>query len=328
MDNASEDDSVAKLREISDERLKVYINKEDIGPFRNWYKALSKGMGRYVMLLNDGDDIVVENLPLYLKFLRNSEYDIIKNAYKNREHISGTVSVAHMQYYGKIFSHTSYLTYKRETFSKLKPMECSFDTTFCAYPYFIWETQILKAYPIYEKKSYINGKIEIVKLLEKRVPSRTRVYMDKQVPSSYTFDNAVYMFDKQAGLLRKLYPDDKLFCKMYCNLYRGDLMLGTFRFYEHMNNPKMKQRYMPEMEEKDINYLELNNVFLTHASQMIQFESNYTKRLLEIKLYIITCRNRILFKLNHVYKRKFWNPPYFIGCIINRGLTYVVNIIT
>lgn len=327
VDNASEDNSVNKLKRILDKRLKIVVNEENIGPFRNFYKALATGEGRYIMLLHEGDDIVVENLPVYLEFLRNSEYDIIKNAYKNMEHVSGAVSGAKMQYYGKIFSHHGQIVYKRDSFLKIEPMECSFDSSFCAYPYFVWETQMLAMYPIYSKRSYINGEIEIIRILEKRIPSRTRSYVNKKAPSSYTFENAVYMFDKQIGLLRKLYVEDRYFSRLCCNLYRGDLFCGTNWFYEHMKNPEMKQRYMPEIEEPEIDYLKLNNNFLNHAIQMIKLDAVQMRWVLYAKLYIITCRNRLWFKLNHVYKRSFGNPQYFVGCVINKGLTCIVNVI-
>ena len=133
---------------------------------------------------------------------------------------------------------------------------------------------------------------------------------------------------KQIGLLRKLYEEDKYFSRLCCNLYRGDLFCGTNWFYEHMKNPKMKQRYMPEVEEADIDYLKLNNIFLEHAKRAIKLSSAHMNWIVSAKLYIITCRNRLWFKLNHIYKRNFRNLQYLLGCVINKGLTYIVNIIT
>lgn len=328
-DNASEDDTVKRIKEIDDNRLKIYVNEKNVGPFHNWYNVLKKGNGRYVMLLQDNDELVVKNLPLFLQFLKTSEYDIIKNAYFNREHISGEVTVAKMQYYGKILSHASFLVYKREAFQDFIPLEKSFDYTFCAYPYFIWDTQILKKYPVNAKKCYINGKIEIVRIKEKKSKSRTRAFLDSSVPPSYTFDNAVYMFNKNIDFLKSLYMDDKDFSVMSCNLYRGDLMLGTLWFYEHMVDDELRKRYQVRAANaNEIDYLELNHVFLEYAKKRIEIQSHLKKIQSDWKLAVITKRNTLLFKLEHVYKRDFRNRNYFLGCIKNRFLTYLVNIIT
>lgn len=324
-DNASQDNSIARLKEIEDKRLRIFVNDKNIGPFRNWHAALSKGNGRYVMLLQDNDMLVVENLHDYLCFLRKVDYDIIKNAYNNREHISKSITAAQSQYFGKIFSHASYQAYKGDVIRKLKPLECSFDYNFCTYPYFIWDMQILQKHSVSRKRVYVNGNIEIVKLLEKDASSRTRPYVSN-VPPSYTFENAVYMFDRYTEVLKKLYAEEKDFLKMYLYLYMGDLFVGTIWFYEHMNDPRAKMRYHMEINE-DIDYLGLNYIFLKHAKDKLNMVDNLKRKVVYFKLNVITFKNRLLFKVEHVYERKFTNIQYFFGCLMNGILRVILNVI-
>lgn len=328
-DNASDDGSIEALREIKDDRLKIYVNESNCGPFRNWYKALQRGNGRYLMLLYDNDHLIVENLPAYLDLLRGTDYDVIRNAYANRERIAGPVTCAHWLFYAYIFSHASMVAYRKKAFDSFKPLEKSFEVEFCSYPYYIWDIQILCQKPIHMKACYINGDIEIMRIgkLTDKKPSRTIVVLEgKNIPAPFTFDNAVYYFDKYTDYLRTVYTNDKDVNYWYCNLYRGLLFMGTLFFYEHMNNPQSRERYGVYVKnEEDIDYIQLNDVFYAHAKELAK---TWCKaRSLNLRLYLITCQNRLLFKLNHVYERNFKNPRYFCGCVINRFLSKLICII-
>lgn len=323
-DNASDDYSIKELRKVKDRRLKIYVNDNNVGPFRNWYLALIRGSGRYVMLLQDNDELNIEKLSEYISFLSDTNYEIIRNAYNNMERISGAITRAQSQCYGNLYSHVSFLTYRGDVIKKIVPLECSFDYSFCAYPHFIWDMQIMQNYDPKDKKIYINGVIEIVKLSEKGTNSRTRKYVSV-APTSYTFENAVYMFDNSVCIMSELYKNKPDYLRMYIYLYKGYLFQGTFWYYGYMNNPHLKMRYGLMEEENDINYIDLNKVFLQHALEMIETEEK--KRMITIKLIIITIHNELLFKLNYMYERKFTNIKYLVGCILNRVLKFIIKII-
>lgn len=323
-DNASEDGSIECLKKLEDDRLAIYVNEENIGPGPNWYRALMRGRGRYVMLLQDNDELVVENLPWYLDWLSRINYDIIKNVYANREHFSGEVTCSQMMYYGKVFSHGSYVAYRREAIQSIKPMKCSIDNAHPGYPYFIWDMQILEQYSVNAKKCFINGEIKIVNLKKKNLYSRTRKY-SKYPP--YTYDAAVKQFDLCAHILRELYKDDKDYSKMYCNLFRGDLMYATFFSYENLNSLESRIRYKIDVNPEDIDFVALNGTFLKHAIQELEINFGISKLIVNIKLHILTAKNRILFKLDHGYERSFKNSKYFFGCIENKILGWIINII-
>lgn len=324
-DNASEDGSIERLREIVDSRLSIYVNEENMGPFVNWYRALTRGNGRYVMLLQDNDNLVIENLPQYLDWLSGIDYDIIKNAYANREHFSGEVRCSQMLYYGKLFSHGSFVTYKRDAIQSIQPLKSSLNSYGeGGYPWFVWDMQILRKYSVNAHKCYINGEIRIVNLGKKNSPSRTRKYT-KIMP--YTYDAIAVQFDSNADILRTLYENDVDYSKMYCGLFRGDLMKTTFTCYENLHSEECRKRYQIDIDAESIDYIALNDTFLKHALETCKLDSKIRKLILNAKLHVITAKNRILFKLEHGYERSFKNPKFFFGCIENKILEWIVNII-
>ncbi len=68
-DNASEDDTLAQLRTISDARLKIFVNDRNYGPIPNFNLALAYGSGDYVLLHSDEDIILTETLEDFTAFL-------------------------------------------------------------------------------------------------------------------------------------------------------------------------------------------------------------------------------------------------------------------
>lgn len=56
-DDKSLDTSVMKLKGIRDDRLKIYVNEENVGSLLNIHDALSKGQGKYLFYINDRDNV-------------------------------------------------------------------------------------------------------------------------------------------------------------------------------------------------------------------------------------------------------------------------------
>ena len=74
-DNASPDDTIARLSAISDTRLRVCRNQTNIGPGGNYIVALEAGAGCFSLLLSDEDRIHVDRLDEALQFLRDVDPD-------------------------------------------------------------------------------------------------------------------------------------------------------------------------------------------------------------------------------------------------------------
>ena len=113
-DNHSGDDSINQLKMISDNRLKVFVNEKNEGPFRNCFLALSRGTGKYLMLLQDNDELVIENLGKYIDFLYNTNAIAIKNGIFSLRNKQGFVCGAEFLYYSNILNHFSMSVYLRD----------------------------------------------------------------------------------------------------------------------------------------------------------------------------------------------------------------------
>lgn len=70
VDNASTDDTVERLNKISDSRLHVIVNKENIGGATNIAKAIFEGKGRFCLYSNDRDIVYPEKLDGFIEFLK------------------------------------------------------------------------------------------------------------------------------------------------------------------------------------------------------------------------------------------------------------------
>lgn len=56
-DDHSQDDSIERIRQIQDPRLKIFVNDNNIGSLPNICEALDKGEGEYLFYVNDRDNV-------------------------------------------------------------------------------------------------------------------------------------------------------------------------------------------------------------------------------------------------------------------------------
>ena len=69
--NASPDNTLDVLGQLSDNRLKVYSNIENCGALFNMLRALSLGTGKYVIYCTDQDYFLADQLSEFLELLRS-----------------------------------------------------------------------------------------------------------------------------------------------------------------------------------------------------------------------------------------------------------------
>lgn len=73
-DNASTDDTIECLKEISDSRLRIIEKRENTGAACNFIDAIFNAQGEYVLYTNDRDNIIGEGLYPLIKMLRENDY--------------------------------------------------------------------------------------------------------------------------------------------------------------------------------------------------------------------------------------------------------------
>lgn len=71
-DNASDDNTIALLRSISDKRLKIFKNDFNMVTI-NWPLAISRATGRWAALMSDEDIVQLNNIPYFINMLNDAE---------------------------------------------------------------------------------------------------------------------------------------------------------------------------------------------------------------------------------------------------------------
>ncbi len=83
IDDNSSDNTVLIIKEISDKRITLYINKQNLGFQGNWNKVLKKANGIYIKLLPD-DDLLHKNALLeQIKILEKFENVVLVGSKRN-----------------------------------------------------------------------------------------------------------------------------------------------------------------------------------------------------------------------------------------------------
>jgi glycosyltransferase involved in cell wall biosynthesis len=73
-DNCSTDDTIARLSEIDDSRLKLVKNSNNIGAIPNYIKAISQGNGAFVIFCTDKDSVVTSGISKIVKYFDQNNF--------------------------------------------------------------------------------------------------------------------------------------------------------------------------------------------------------------------------------------------------------------
>lgn len=132
-DDRSLDDSVKKLKEIEDSRLKIFVNDENTGSSLNIHDSLDRGNGKYLFYINDRDNIDNFKIEKLIKILKELEKERVAFAkccdtYGNTEqyHIFNAGKESLNQFACRIDHPTGYI-FKRDIWKKIKNKRVLFE---------------------------------------------------------------------------------------------------------------------------------------------------------------------------------------------------------
>lgn len=74
-DDHSLDDSIERIRQIQDSRLKIFVNKYNLGSLPNICEALDKGEGEYLFYINDRDNVDSFKIKALVEILEHLKSD-------------------------------------------------------------------------------------------------------------------------------------------------------------------------------------------------------------------------------------------------------------
>ena len=127
VDDKSTDDTVQRIKKFDDDRIKLFINKRNMGSAYSRNFAISQAQGEYIAFL-DGDDCwLPKKLEEQIAFMESNKYLF---SYTNYEEINELGEKPHIRISGpKVISHKKFLRnnyvrcltvmYKREVFPDL-----------------------------------------------------------------------------------------------------------------------------------------------------------------------------------------------------------------
>lgn len=150
-DNCSTDGTQEALRKIADERLKINVNKENIGSIPNWIKSLSENDSDYLLFTLDKDLVDIKQLQQFINYLEKEkpyfgyvDLDISKEVGVDT-FLPGYDNILKMAYLDK---HPSGYFYRRELFEKAIKRDSflKIDPRF-DFPFEIINAELALAYP-------------------------------------------------------------------------------------------------------------------------------------------------------------------------------------
>lgn len=126
-DNASTDDTVERLLSIEDSRLKVVVNPTNLGPEKNWGKALENGDGRFLYFIIGRDvinpkrigiliDLLEQADALGVKLLRDGPCGRLADETESFQVFTGVEAIKRFMR----IEHPSGLIYHREAYKRIK----------------------------------------------------------------------------------------------------------------------------------------------------------------------------------------------------------------
>lgn len=321
-DNCSEDGSLEKIKEISDYRLRIFQNENPIPPNQNWYTALKKGNGKYLMLLRDNDRIYTDNLLSFLSLLEKSNYIAIKNGKDWIRPYDGEISIAEYFYYAFKFSHISFFVYLKEKFDSV-----SFKNDCTGYPQILWEIQMLSNYSPECRYCYINSQIPIVYAPEINEKSRTRGWYDAEIkkgrPVNYTYKDALYLEEVYLKRLMEIYDKKEEILKIDYFFYCAGIVRATCWYYDHMHD-KTHRYGVPYVNYSKKKWIGMSKEY--YRDKLIQLEIIGEIPLkYQFVMRLVATYNKILFEISYYIKRKFYNPIYILSLINIRILRMVIR---
>lgn len=124
-DNCSTDDTVKKLREIHDNRLRIFSNESNLGFEKNVFKSFEYSSGEFCFYLNDREIVFIEKIDNLKKLLYEKKYSLILTSVKKIDKNSPKKlfkDVVKSVYYRKNLIH-SYIFYNKEFYSKIETIK-------------------------------------------------------------------------------------------------------------------------------------------------------------------------------------------------------------
>lgn len=209
--------------EMKDSRYVYHGVNEELRPQINWYNAVAHANGKYVLLVSDEDDVIIETINHYLKLLQNNAdlSQVRAKTSSQYKHIKTSYGKKGLEAFEKVFLAQNYLSgliVNREKFleADILSLEKYWDNAFYrTYPHEWWCAYLSKmgdcmtdsVLLIEEKEPVLRKEIQMYEQMGK---IKKNHWMDTSVglPGYATFDGRFEQFFGQVDFLKLFTSDD------------------------------------------------------------------------------------------------------------------------
>lgn len=298
-DDHSDKETVTKLKELTDHKVKLIQNDRNIGPCPNWFETINCGNGQYILHLLDRDDIDVSYLTIILDIL---EKNSVGAGYFGKSAISPVKELERQRNFAickkgreaflamGVPIHPTGFFVKKEVWKQGN------------YKKFFYESDKYGIYPhayvlgiIASKRDVLFSPISFYQYMYRQNNKRSRFY-DKKINKDYWWlPDSVMSTDNRLILYLSQYADDAYKEEFICQRFRHALYRTTLLYKKVVGNQLEMERYGLPVKiisswELIINSLKyrlvfahvLNKLEMRHKSIVNQIDQIWIENLKEI----------------------------------------------
>lgn len=269
VDNASTDDTVSQLETIKDDRLRIIVNKENIGGARNFVASVFGGEGLFCFYTNDRDIVYPEKIDSFIEYLKlhksigggHCVRELLSENKGDNPEYSGKIALLSLNYRG---AHPTGFFFRRSLLDGISQESIDKYVVIEPYLYFPWEgflCQIIcKGYTVVQYNDVIwhstghtsHAKYESSYLKLGDLSNRF-FYPKNRLGVTIEETKDTLSLAKENGI--ELSLDERY--RMYAHLFRPQYAFAVYRYKVIYETPSLAYHY--KVPCRKVSKEELNN---------------------------------------------------------------------
>ncbi len=253
-DNCSPDDTIEKLGSISDPRLHIRVNRENIGAPANFLESLKFGSGKYKFVILSRETIISDKIPDLIAFLNKKNFSLVycgedDQDRENEIFVSKSDAIKHFGY--RDLHPTGYIFNNKMLMDILKDVdlkECS--SKYRNFPHeFLAVELALKG-----NAAFYNKRIR-VRVDEKYMKESKSAFSDSERKVWFFPEEQIAQFKLYLAHLSRLDISNKMKSKIVGRCYLSKLVCSTYSYKSRMADKIICNHY--NIAEKNITRSEM-----------------------------------------------------------------------
>lgn len=280
VDNCSTDDTVEILGKINDPRLRVIVNKENIGVHANMAESLRYGRGLYSFMALSREKLIGSQIADLIQFLKSEEFALV---YCGRDYTEGVNEIWEpgidaVKKFGYNWLHPTGFIFNTKLIQQILSKIDSKNAyeLYLHMPQDFWAAELALKGPSAIYRKIIRKKVEESYLL-----NNVSSFVNKDDDVWFSPNGRIKQFEKYMSHLSNLSIGGKEKSKIFTWRYRSVLVTSTITYREKRSDPAACAHYSTTL--KKISLKELMSI-----SAQVKKEAYRIAKLYGIKISPIT----------------------------------------